>query len=172
MKIRRLFATCGFFTRYFFVAFWWVFSWLFRGPLLSRKTVFGPFSLLFRGFFVALILGKFYAYSPWKSLLRSKVVAPRGRPLKSSSRPLEGTAKVFRSYCLVVPDSSEPWEEEEESRVETFIIAFAAQCEIPPPYRAIPFRDSIVEGGTAPILPCSFCLETGRGGGHNPYPLN
>ena len=25
------------------------FSWLFRGPLLSRKTVFGPFSLLFRG---------------------------------------------------------------------------------------------------------------------------
>ena len=30
-----------------------VFSWLFRGPLLSRKTVFGPFSLLFRGFFVA-----------------------------------------------------------------------------------------------------------------------
>ena len=29
------------------------FSWLFRGPLLSRKTVFGPFSLLFRGFFVA-----------------------------------------------------------------------------------------------------------------------
>ena len=30
-----------------------VFSWLFRGPLLCRKTVFGPFSLLFRGFFVA-----------------------------------------------------------------------------------------------------------------------
>ena len=46
--IRRLFVTCGVFTRYFFVAF----SWLFRGPLLSRKTVFGPFSLLFRGFFV------------------------------------------------------------------------------------------------------------------------
>ena len=46
-----------------------VFSWLFRGPLLSRKTVFGPFSLLFRGFFVAPVLGKFYAYSPWNSLL-------------------------------------------------------------------------------------------------------
>ena len=44
------------------------FSWLFRGPLLSRKTVFGPFSLLFRGFFVAPVLGKFYAYSPWNSL--------------------------------------------------------------------------------------------------------
>ena len=29
------------------------FLWLFRGPHLSRKTVFGPFSLLFRGFFVA-----------------------------------------------------------------------------------------------------------------------
>ena len=40
-------------------------TWLFRGPLLSRKTVFGPFSLLFRGFFVAFFLGKFYAYSPW-----------------------------------------------------------------------------------------------------------
>ena len=38
-----------FYSCYFFVAF----SWLFRGPLLSRKTVFGPFSLLFRGFFVA-----------------------------------------------------------------------------------------------------------------------
>ena len=31
----------------------------------------------------------------------------------------------------------------------------AAQCEIPPPpYRAIPFRDSIAEGGIAPHLPC------------------
>ena len=40
---------------------WWVgfFSWLFRGPLLSRKTVFGPFSLLFRGFF----RGFFVAFS-------------------------------------------------------------------------------------------------------------
>ena len=38
-----------FYSLYFFVAF----SWFFRGPLLSRKTVFGPFSLLFRGFFVA-----------------------------------------------------------------------------------------------------------------------
>ena len=27
----------------------------------------------------------------------------------------------------------------------------AAQCEIPPPYRAIPFRDRIAEGGIAPI---------------------
>ena len=36
-----------------FRGFFVVFSWLFRGPLLSRKTVFGPFSLLFRGFFVA-----------------------------------------------------------------------------------------------------------------------
>ena len=35
--------------RGFFVAF----PWLFRGPLPSRKTVFGPFSWLFRGFFVA-----------------------------------------------------------------------------------------------------------------------
>ena len=63
--LRRLFVTCCVFTRYFFV----VFSSLFRGPLLSRKTVFEPFSLLFRGFFVAPALGKFYAYSPWNSLL-------------------------------------------------------------------------------------------------------
>ena len=69
---RRLFVTCGVFTRYFFVAF----PWLFRGPLLSR-TVFGPFSWLlcgffvafFFGFFVALVLGKIYTYSPYKSLL-------------------------------------------------------------------------------------------------------
>ena len=27
----------------------------------------------------------------------------------------------------------------------------AAQCEIPHPYRAIPFQDSIAEGGIAPI---------------------
>ena len=50
------------------------FPWLFRGPLLSKKTVFGPFSYFFvvfswRRFFVALVLGKFYAYSPWNSLL-------------------------------------------------------------------------------------------------------
>ena len=63
---RRLFVTCDVFVRYSFVAF----PWLFRGPHLLRKTVFGRFSWLFRGFFVALILGKFYAYSPWKSLLR------------------------------------------------------------------------------------------------------
>ena len=40
------------------------FLWLFRGPHLLGKTVFGPFSWLFCGFFVALVLGKFYAYSP------------------------------------------------------------------------------------------------------------
>ena len=33
------------------------------------RGFFVVFSWLFRGFFVALILGKFYAYSPWKSLL-------------------------------------------------------------------------------------------------------
>ena len=37
------------------------FPWLFRGPLLSRKTVFGPFSLLFRGFFVAFSWPLFWA---------------------------------------------------------------------------------------------------------------
>ena len=36
-----------------FRGFFVFFSWLFRAPLLSIKTVFGPFSFLFRGFFVA-----------------------------------------------------------------------------------------------------------------------
>ena len=67
---RRLFVTCGVFARYFFAAF----SWLFCGPLLSRKTVFGPFSWLFRGFFVASVLGRIYAHSPWNSLLKDRKV--------------------------------------------------------------------------------------------------
>ena len=33
-------------------------------------------------------------------------------------------------------------------------IPLAAQCEITPPYRAIPFRDSIAEWGIARVLPC------------------
>ena len=73
-KITRLFVTCHLWRFYslLFRGFFVVFSWLFRGPVLSRKTVFGPFSLLFRGFFVAPVLGKFYAYSPWNSLLRKR----------------------------------------------------------------------------------------------------
>ena len=61
-----------------FRGFFVVFSWLFRGSLLSRKTVFGPFSWLFRGFFVAPVLGKIYAYSPWNSLLRLDVLVGWG----------------------------------------------------------------------------------------------
>ena len=75
-NFRYLWRFTRYFTRYFFVAF----PWLFCGPLLSRETVFGPFSSLFRGFFVifswffrgffvAPVLGKIYAYSPWNSLL-------------------------------------------------------------------------------------------------------
>ena len=37
------------------------FPWLFRGPLRSRKTVFGRFSWLFRGFFVAFSWPSFWA---------------------------------------------------------------------------------------------------------------
>ena len=44
-----------------FRGFFVLFSWLFRGPLLSRKTVFGPFSLLFCGFFVAFSWPPFWA---------------------------------------------------------------------------------------------------------------
>ena len=54
--IGRLFVTCDVFTRYFCVAL----PWLFRGPHLLGKIVFGRFPWLFRGFFVALILGKFF----------------------------------------------------------------------------------------------------------------
>ena len=75
-RIRRLFVTCGVFTRYFFVAF----SWLFRGFFVALfclekqclglfRGFFVVFSWLFRGFFVAPVLGKIYAYSPWNSLL-------------------------------------------------------------------------------------------------------
>ena len=44
--VRRLFVTCDVFTRHFFVAF----PWLFRGPHMLRKTVFGRFSWLFRDY--------------------------------------------------------------------------------------------------------------------------
>ena len=74
-KLRRLFVTCGVFTRYFFV----VFSWFFRGFFVALfclekqcsglfRYFFVVFSWFFRGFFVAPVLGKFYAYSPWNSL--------------------------------------------------------------------------------------------------------
>ena len=42
-------STISRFSRFSRIRRQWFFSWLFRGPLLSRKTVFGPFSLLFRG---------------------------------------------------------------------------------------------------------------------------
>ena len=37
------------------------------------------------------------------------------------------------------------------NRLDLSLTILAAQCEIPPPYRAIPFRDTIAEGGIAPI---------------------
>ena len=37
------------------------------------------------------------------------------------------------------------------STVRETVLVLAAQSEIPPPYRATPFRDSIAEGGIAPI---------------------
>ena len=52
-KLQKTFRYLWRFYSLLFRGFFVVFSWLFRGPLLSRKTVFGPFSLLFRGFFVA-----------------------------------------------------------------------------------------------------------------------
>ena len=33
-------------------------------------------------------------------------------------------------------------------------VNLAAQCEVPPPYRAIPFRDGIAEGGISRVFPC------------------
>ena len=48
LKIRRLFVTCGVFTRYFFVAF----SWLCRGFLVALFCLEKQCSGLFRYFFV------------------------------------------------------------------------------------------------------------------------
>ena len=62
---RRLFVTCCVFTRYFFVAF----SWFFRGFFVALFCLEKQCSDLFRYFFVAPVLGKFYAYSPWNSFL-------------------------------------------------------------------------------------------------------
>ena len=62
--------------RGFFVAF----LWLFRGPLLSRNTVSG----LFRDFFVASVLGKIYAYSPWNSLLSREEQSVRSKGARLS----------------------------------------------------------------------------------------
>ena len=78
------------------------FSWLFRGPLLSRKTVFEPFSLLFRCFFRGFfpVLGKFYAYSPWNSLLNFGGVLTS---LKKISRDLG-----YRSDSVAIPRDMGP----------------------------------------------------------------
>ena len=43
------------------------FSWLFRGPHLIGKTVFGPFSWLFHGFFVAFSWPSFWSNFTRKS---------------------------------------------------------------------------------------------------------
>ena len=45
------------------------FPWLFRGFFVALICLEQQCLGVFRGFPVALILGKFYAYSPWKSLL-------------------------------------------------------------------------------------------------------
>ena len=47
-KVRRLFVTCGVFTRYFFVAF----SWFFRGFFVALFCLEKQCSGLFRYFFV------------------------------------------------------------------------------------------------------------------------
>ena len=92
---RRLFVTCG--------VLLVTFSWLFRGPLLSRKTVFGPFSLLFRGFFVVPVLGKFYAYSPWNSLLiygrLEKCVLSAGKTHVRKIPPFRGGGGLGGGEC-------------------------------------------------------------------------
>ena len=45
------------------------FSWLFRGFSVALLRLEKQRLDLFRGFFLAPVLGKIYAYSPWKSLL-------------------------------------------------------------------------------------------------------
>ena len=122
-----------------------VFSWLFRGPLLSRKTVFGPFSLLFRGFFVAPVLGKFYAYSPWNSLLRFLALVGRICETLSMHSPLKLVAKHVVSVCRnvagILQDSF--WTHKTKTREDAGAIKLksksfvpASLCESAPPLRA------------------------------------
>ena len=82
------------------------FPWLFCGPLLSRKTVFEPFSWLFRGFSwlfrgfsVAPGLGKIYAYSPWNSLLRNGALRSfYGAKFETHPHPLSPENTLLRLW--------------------------------------------------------------------------
>ena len=86
---------------------WRFYSLLFRGFFVAlfclEKQCSGLFSLLFRGFFVAPILGKFYEYSPWNSLLTQFVplVAQNWPGLSQSfSSPKSSSLSVFS--CLIL----------------------------------------------------------------------
>ena len=53
------------------------FSWFFRGFFVALFCLETQCLGLFRGFFVVFsVLGKFYAYSPWNSLLKEYGKAP------------------------------------------------------------------------------------------------
>ena len=84
-SLRRLFVTCDVFTHYFFVAFSWFFSWLFRGPHLLGKTVFGPFSWLFR----------------FGQILRVLALEKSSESLKDYATPKSPRRKGSARNCLV-----------------------------------------------------------------------
>ena len=74
-------------------------SGVFRGFLVV-------FSWLFRGFFVALILGKFYAYSPWNSLLtpgpfRDQGFRPWSRTPPSTENPKKRVFWVWGAHFWI-----------------------------------------------------------------------
>ena len=94
--LRRLFVTCGVFARYFFVAF----SWFFRGFFVALFCLEKQCSGLFRYFFVAPVLGKFYAYSPWNSLLIASVSESSSH--NRAAAKIAGEPRNCRFLSLVV----------------------------------------------------------------------
>ena len=63
------------------------------------------FSWLFRGFFVAPVLGKFYAYSPWNSLL-SEIAAKQVWPVNCRAISLSAGVilnEARRPLCMLNP---------------------------------------------------------------------
>ena len=94
LLVAFLLVTFSWLFRGFFV----VFSWLFRGPLLSRKTVFGPFSLPFRGFFV--VFSWLFRGPRFGQILRVLALEQSSETYSRSSRGLLPASLCYESGML------------------------------------------------------------------------
>ena len=93
------------------MAFPWFFSGFFVALVCLEKQCLGVFRGFFvvfawlsRGFFVAPVLGKIYAYSPWKSLLASDSQRRSGcfARIDSQRNPKDpGVLKIVRGLNLL-----------------------------------------------------------------------